>query len=200
MPAVPTLAFEKYTACRTDSKSILVEDKRLPLVTVNTWYHVGPGGRKRRTHRLRAPVRAHDVPGIEERAGRQLHPATSSRRAATSTARPISIAPTTSRPLPSNQLELALWLESDRMGYLLEDLDQEKLTNQQDVVRNERRQSVREPPLRTGRRGGRTTRCFPRGIRTTRRSSARMPTSRRRSWPTCAISSASTTRPTTPAW
>jgi predicted Zn-dependent peptidase len=48
--------------------------------------------------------------------------------------------------LPSNQLELALWLESDRMGYLLDKVDQAALANQQDVVRNERRQSVENQP------------------------------------------------------
>src|SRR5262245_1608181 len=48
--------------------------------------------------------------------------------------------------MPSNQLELALWLESDRMGYLLDVLDQESFANQQDVVRNERRQSVENQP------------------------------------------------------
>ena len=48
--------------------------------------------------------------------------------------------------MPSNQLELALWLETDRMGYLLDKLDQARLTNQQDVVRNERRQSVENQP------------------------------------------------------
>src|SRR5205823_248887 len=48
--------------------------------------------------------------------------------------------------LPSNQLELALWLESDRMGYLPDKLDQASLSNQQDVVRNERRQSVENAP------------------------------------------------------
>ncbi len=48
--------------------------------------------------------------------------------------------------LPSNQLELALWLESDRMGYLPDKLDQASLTNQQDVVRNERRQNIENSP------------------------------------------------------
>jgi zinc protease len=48
--------------------------------------------------------------------------------------------------LPSNQLELALWLESDRMGFLLEKLDAAKLANQRDVVRNERRQSIENAP------------------------------------------------------
>jgi zinc protease len=48
--------------------------------------------------------------------------------------------------LPSNRLELALWLESDRMGYLPDKLDQANLSNQQDVVRNERRQSYENQP------------------------------------------------------
>jgi zinc protease len=48
--------------------------------------------------------------------------------------------------VPSNQLELALWVHSDRMGYLLDVLDQAALSNQQDVVRNERRQSVENRP------------------------------------------------------
>src|SRR5256884_5749315 len=48
--------------------------------------------------------------------------------------------------LPSNQLALALWLESDRMGYLPDKLDQANLSNQQDVVRNERRQSMENAP------------------------------------------------------
>jgi len=42
-------------------------------------------------------------------------------------------------------LDLALWLESDRMGFLLETLDRTKLTNQRDVVRNERRQGEGTP-------------------------------------------------------
>ena len=63
----------------------------------------------------------------------------------TSTAPPISTAPTTSRPCPAINSELALWLESDRMGFLLEKLDREKLTNQRDVVRNERRQGENQP-------------------------------------------------------
>jgi predicted Zn-dependent peptidase len=51
--------------------------------------------------------------------------------------------------VPSNQLELALWLESDRMGTLLETLTQEKLDNQREVVKNERRQSVDNQPYGT---------------------------------------------------
>ena len=48
--------------------------------------------------------------------------------------------------VPSNFLDRALWLESDRMGFLLDTLTKEKLDNQRDVVRNERRQSYENRP------------------------------------------------------
>jgi predicted Zn-dependent peptidase len=51
--------------------------------------------------------------------------------------------------LPSNQLELALWLEADRMGTLLQAMDQAKLDNQREVVKNERRQSIDNQPYGT---------------------------------------------------
>jgi zinc protease len=51
--------------------------------------------------------------------------------------------------LPSNQLELALWLEADRMGFLLPAMTQEKLDNQRDVVKNERRQRYENRPYGT---------------------------------------------------
>ncbi|MFL5483157.1 MAG: M16 family metallopeptidase [Gemmatimonadaceae bacterium] len=51
--------------------------------------------------------------------------------------------------VPSNQVELALWLESDRMGTLLNAMDQAKLDNQREVVKNERRQSVDNQPYGT---------------------------------------------------
>lgn len=51
--------------------------------------------------------------------------------------------------VPSNYLELALWLEADRMGTLLETLNKAKLDNQREVVKNERRQSVDNQPYGT---------------------------------------------------
>jgi len=48
--------------------------------------------------------------------------------------------------VPSNFLELALYLESDRMGFLLDAMDQAKLDNQRDVVKNERRQNYENQP------------------------------------------------------
>jgi zinc protease len=57
--------------------------------------------------------------------------------------------------LPANQLELALWLESDRMGFLLPSVTLEKLDNQREVVKNERRQNYENRPY--GREAGATT-------------------------------------------
>jgi len=51
--------------------------------------------------------------------------------------------------VPSNQLELAIFLEADRMGHLLPAMTQEKLDNQRDVVKNERRQRVDNVPYGT---------------------------------------------------
>jgi zinc protease len=51
--------------------------------------------------------------------------------------------------VPSNQVELALWLEADRMGTLTETLTQEKLDNQREVVKNERRQGIDNQPYGT---------------------------------------------------
>lgn len=51
--------------------------------------------------------------------------------------------------VPSNYLELALYLESDRMGFLLPAMTQEKLDNQRDVVKNERRQRIDNQPYGT---------------------------------------------------
>ena len=57
--------------------------------------------------------------------------------------------------MPANQLELALWLEADRMGFLLPSITQEKLDNQREVVKNERRQNYENRPY--GQAEGRVT-------------------------------------------
>ena len=96
-------------------------------------------------HGLRAPVRASDVRGVRALTTR----ATSirfRRRAARSTARPTPTARTTGKSCRPTRLELALWMESDRMGYLLPALTEQKFQNQRDVVLNERRQNYENRP------------------------------------------------------
>jgi zinc protease len=142
---VPTLKFEKYTL-PNGLAVILVEDKRLPLVAVNLWYHVGPAnenpGRTGFAHLFEHMMFQGSKNVSSDSHLRMLEGAGASDLNGTTDFDRTNYFET----VPSNQLELALWLESDRMGYLLETLDQSKLTNQQDVVRNERRQSVENRP------------------------------------------------------
>ena len=142
---IPKLEFEKFTL-PNGLAVILSEDHRLPLVAVNLWYHVGPAyeaeGRTGFAHLFEHMMfqGSKHVEGdshfrfLEAAGGSDLNGTTDFDRT------------NYFETVPSNQLELALWLESDRMGYLLDVLDQKKLSNQQDVVRNERRQSVENQP------------------------------------------------------
>src|SRR5580704_3617134 len=118
---VPELPYEKYTL-PNGLDVILYENHKLPLVALDLWYHVGPVNEKAHIKRLEG-AGASDINGTTDFDRTNYF-----------------------ETLPSNQLELGLWLESDRMGYLPDKLDQASLTNQQDVVRNERRQSVENSP------------------------------------------------------
>jgi len=141
----PTLKFEKYTL-PNGLVVILSEDHRLPLVSTNIWYHVGPAnevaGRTGFAHLFEHMM----FEGSKHVTGnahfRYLEAAGATDINGTTDFDRTNYFET----LPSNQLDLALWLESDRMGYLPDQLDQASLTNQQDVVRNERRQSVENAP------------------------------------------------------
>jgi zinc protease len=142
---VPQLKFEKYKL-ENGLEVILSEDHRLPMVAVNLWYHVGPAnelpGRTGFAHLFEHMMfeGSRHVPGSSH--FHFLEAAGSSDINGTTDFDRTNYFET----LPSNQLELALWLESDRMGYLPDKLDQANLSNQQDVVRNERRQSLENSP------------------------------------------------------
>jgi zinc protease len=124
---------------------ILHEDHSVPDVTVNTWYRVGSAhekpGRTGFAHlfeHLMFMGSGHVMPGEFdewlEGVGGQNNGSTEYDR----TNYHIT--------LPSNALELALFLESDRMGYLLEAMTPASVDAQRDVVKNERRQSVDNAP------------------------------------------------------
>jgi zinc protease len=142
---VPELKFEKYKL-ENGLEVIMSEDHRLPLVAVNIWYHVGPAnelpGRTGFAHLFEHMMfeGSKHVPGNTH--FRLLEAAGASDINGTTDFDRTNYFET----LPANQLELALWLESDRMGYLPDQLDQANLSNQQDVVRNERRQSFENQP------------------------------------------------------
>lgn len=142
---LPDLKIERY---KLDNglEVILSEDHRLPLVAVNLWYHVGPmnesSGRTGFAHLFEHMMSegSKHVPGSSF--SRYLDAAGSTDSNASTDFDRTNYYET----LPSNQLELALWLESDRMGYLPDNLDQANLSNQQDVVRNERLQRIENTP------------------------------------------------------
>jgi zinc protease len=144
-PKVPQIAYEKYTL-PNGLEVILSEDHRLPLVAVNLWYHVGPvkerAGRTGFAH-LFEHMMFEGSKNVGEKAHfKYLEAAGASDINGTTDFDRTNYFET----LPSNELDLALWLESDRMGFLLDTLDAKKLQNQRDVVRNERRQSVEGEP------------------------------------------------------
>ncbi|PYY08629.1 MAG: insulinase family protein [Acidobacteria bacterium] len=142
---LPQIKYEKIKL-KNGLDVILYEDHRLPLVAVNLWYHVGPAN-----ERPGLTGFAHLFEHMMFQGSQHVGPKAHFRYLEGAGASDINGTTEPDRTnyfetLPSNQLELALWLESDRMGYLLETLDREKLANQRDVVRNERRQGVENEP------------------------------------------------------
>ena len=127
---------------------ILSEDHTAPIVAVNLWYHVGSAnerpGRTGFAHLFEhmlfqgsASVGANEHFELVQRAGGTLNGSTWLDRT------------NYFETVPSNQLELALWLEADRMGWLLPAMTQQKLDTQRDVVQNERRWSMDNQPYGT---------------------------------------------------
>jgi zinc protease len=142
---LPVIPFEKYKL-KNGLEVILSEDHTLPLVSVNIWYHVGPANEKAGRTGF-AHLFEHMMFEGSQHVGSKAHIAYLEGAGATDINGTTNFDRTNYyETVPSNQLELALWLESDRMGYLLGTLDIEKLANQRDVVRNERRQSVENAP------------------------------------------------------
>ena len=142
---IPRLQFEKFTL-PNGLEVIMSQDRRLPMVAVNLWYHVGPSNEE--------PGRtgfAHLFEHMMFQSSKHIPPDSHIRLLEAAGASDLNGTTDYDRTnyfetVPANQLELALWLESDRMGYLLEKIDQAALSNQQDVVRNERRQSIENQP------------------------------------------------------
>ena len=141
----PTLDFEKYKL-PNGLDVILLEDHRLPLVAVNIWYHVGPANERPGLTGF-AHLFEHMMFEGSRHVGVKEHIRYLEAAGATEINGTTDFDRTNYfETVPSNQLELALWLESDRMGFLLDKLDARNLENQRDVVRNERRQSVESMP------------------------------------------------------
>ncbi|MQF68830.1 insulinase family protein [SAR202 cluster bacterium AD-804-J14_MRT_500m] len=138
-----SIDFKKYTLSN-GLDVILHQDHTLPIAAVNLWYHVGSkneeAGRTGFAHLFEHIMfegsQNHDTDFFEplEKVGANINGSTTNDRTNYWT------------NVPANYLEMVLWLESDRMGFLLEALDQKRLDIQRDVVKNERRQSYENRP------------------------------------------------------
>src|SRR6187401_2047597 len=127
---IPKIDFEKYTL-PNGLDVILSEDHRLPMVAVNLWYHVGPANEE-----VGRTGFAHLFEHMMFQASKHVPPDTYFKTVEGAGGSNINGTTDFDRTnyfetMPSNQLELALWLESDRMGYLLDVVDQASFTNQQ---------------------------------------------------------------------
>ncbi len=126
---------------------ILAEDHSVPVVQVNIWYGVGSRdeveGRTGFAH-LFEHLMFNGSANWPDEYFLPLQEVGAKVNGTTNMARTNYF-----EQVPSDQLPLALWLESDRMGFLLDVLGPEKLANQQEVVRNERRQSYENRPYGT---------------------------------------------------
>ena len=141
----PTIPYEKYRL-PNGLEVILSQDRTLPLVTVDIWYHVGAANEEStRTgfahlfEHMMFTGSKHVPRGL---ADKLLEAAGASDSNASTSFDHTNYYDT----LPSNQLELALWTHPDRMGYLPDSLDQNPLSHQQYVVRNERRERFQHHP------------------------------------------------------
>jgi zinc protease len=137
------IPFTKYTL--ENGLDVLIhEDHSLPIVAVNVWYHVGsknevPGrtGFAHLFEHLMFEGSQHYDRGYFhplQEAGAALNGSTNADRT------------NYWEVVPTNALDLALWMESDRMGYLLPALTDAKFANQREVVLNERRQNYENRP------------------------------------------------------
>jgi zinc protease len=138
------IPFETYTL--PNGLTVITSvDRTAPTVAVNMWYHVGSKneakGRTGFAHLFEhvmftgsghVPYGLHDK--LTEGVGGSNNGTTSNDRT------------TYFETVPSNYLESSLWMEADRMGFLLDSLDLVKLNQQRDIVKNERRQGVDNQP------------------------------------------------------
>jgi zinc protease len=124
---------------------ILHEDHSVPQVAVNIWYHVGSSrekpGRTGFAHLFEHVLFEGSAHVKEGEFDRLLEAAGGSNNGSTNEDRTNYF-----ETLPSNALDLALYLESDRMGYLLDVVTPALVDGQRDVVKNERRQSYENAP------------------------------------------------------
>ena len=123
---------------------IVHEDRKVPMVAVNVWYHVGSKNEKVGKTGFAHLFEHLMFNGTENFNNEYFEPfekiGATDQNGTTNSDRTNYF-----QNVPTNALDLALWMESDRMGHLLGVVDQEKLDEQRGVVQNEKRQGENQP-------------------------------------------------------
>lgn len=138
------ITYEKYSL-KNGLKVILHQKKDLPLVAVNIWYKVGSSNEVKGKTGI-AHLFEHMMFQGSQNVPKEKHFKYIQEAGGTLNASTSFDSTNYYEKLPSNHLELALWLESDRMGFFIPALDQVKLDNQKEVVSNERLQRYDNQP------------------------------------------------------
>ncbi len=137
------IPFEEFTL-PNGLRVVVHTDRKAPIVAVNIWYHVGakdePAGRTGFAHLFEHLM----FQGSENHHGEFFEPfkqvGATDQNGTTNTDRTNYF-----QNVPTTALDMALWMESDRMGHLLGAIDQAALDEQRGVVQNEKRQGENQP-------------------------------------------------------
>jgi zinc protease len=143
-PAGPGLPYTRFML--PNGLAVIVhEDHALPIVSVNLYYHVGSGrekpGRTGFAHLFEHLMFEGSKHVPEGKFDEWLEAAGGNNNGSTTEDRTNYF-----EDVPSNAVDLAMFLDSDRMGWLLDGMTPEKVDGQRDVVKNERRQSYENQP------------------------------------------------------
>ena len=144
MPSVPSVSFTDERM-PNGLRLIISVDRLAPVVAVNLWYDVGS------KHEVEgktgfAHLFEHVMFQGSKNVGKAEHMALVQAAGGTMNGSTWLDRTNYYETMPSHQAELALWLEADRMGTLLDALSQENLDNQREVVKNEKRWSYDNRP------------------------------------------------------
>ena len=140
---LPEIKYESFTL--NNGLTVVVhEDHKVPMVAVNVWYHVGSKNEKFGKTGFAHLFEHLMFNGTENYNSEYFEPfekiGSTDQNGTTNSDRTNYF-----QNVPTNALDLALWMESDRMGHLLGVVDQEKLDEQRGVVQNEKRQGENQP-------------------------------------------------------
>ncbi|HEX2450948.1 MAG TPA: pitrilysin family protein [Gemmatimonadales bacterium] len=140
---VPDIPFQKFVL-KNGLTLIVHEDHKAPIVAVNVWYHVGSKNEKRGRTGFAHLFEHLMFNGTENYKGEFFTPfeqaGATDQNGTTSEDRTNYF-----ENVPTSALDMALWMESDRMGHLLGAIDQPKLDEQRGVVQNEKREGENQP-------------------------------------------------------